>query len=55
MYQIDEEQHKEKYRLIIPAIRCTFTCSTLGICAERNAIFNMITSGESMDVYIACK
>ena len=22
------------------------TCSTLGICAERNAIFNMITNGE---------
>ena len=26
---------------------CTDTCSTLGICAERNAIFNMITCGES--------
>lgn len=26
---------------------CIDTCSTLGICAERNAIFNMITSGES--------
>ncbi|MBE6654212.1 MAG: cytidine deaminase [Ruminococcaceae bacterium] len=25
---------------------CVDTCSTLGICAERNAIFNMITSGE---------
>lgn len=25
---------------------CIDTCSTLGICAERNAIFNMITSGE---------
>lgn len=23
------------------------TCATLGICAERNAIFNMITNGES--------
>lgn len=23
------------------------TCSTLGICAERNAIFNMLTNGES--------
>ncbi len=23
------------------------TCSTLGICAERNAIFNMITNGEN--------
>ena len=22
------------------------TCSTLGICAERNAIFNMLTNGE---------
>ena len=26
---------------------CLDTCSTLGICAERNAIFNMITCGES--------
>ena len=26
---------------------CVDTCSTLGICAERNAIFNMITNGES--------
>ena len=26
---------------------CIDTCSTLGICAERNAIFNMITSGEN--------
>ena len=25
---------------------CIDTCSTLGICAERNAIFNMITRGE---------
>ena len=25
---------------------CIDTCSTLGICAERNAIFNMITNGE---------
>lgn len=25
---------------------CIDTCSTLGICAERNAIFNMITKGE---------
>ena len=25
---------------------CVDTCSTLGICAERNAIFNMLTSGE---------
>ena len=25
---------------------CIDTCSTLGICAERNAIFNMITGGE---------
>ena len=25
---------------------CIDTCSTLGICAERNAIFNMITMGE---------
>lgn len=26
---------------------CIDTCSTLGICAERNAIFNMVTNGES--------
>lgn len=26
---------------------CIGTCSTLGICAERNAIFNMINHGES--------
>ena len=25
---------------------CIDTCSTLGICAERNALFNMITNGE---------
>ena len=25
---------------------CIDTCSTLGICAERNAIFNVITNGE---------
>ena len=25
---------------------CVDTCSTLGICAERNAIFQMITNGE---------
>ena len=27
---------------------CIDTCSTLGICAERNAIFNMITNGEEI-------
>ncbi len=26
---------------------CIDTCCTLGICAERNAIFNMITNGEN--------
>ncbi len=26
---------------------CVDTCSTLGICAERSAIFNMITNGEN--------
>ncbi len=26
---------------------CVDTCSTLGICAERNAMFNMITNGEN--------
>ena len=25
---------------------CVDTCCTLGICAERNAIFNMLTNGE---------
>lgn len=25
---------------------CIDTCSTLGVCAERNAIFSMITAGE---------
>ena len=25
---------------------CVDTCSTLGICAERNAMFNMLTNGE---------
>lgn len=25
---------------------CIDTCSTLGICAERNAIFNMLTNGD---------
>ena len=25
---------------------CIDTCSTLGTCAERNAVFNMITNGE---------
>lgn len=27
---------------------CVDTCSTLGICAESNAIFNMITNGENI-------
>ena len=27
---------------------CIDTCSTLGICAERNAIFNLITNGENI-------
>lgn len=26
---------------------CVDTCSTLGICAERNAIFSMLTAGEN--------
>ena len=30
----------------IYVVVCIDTCSTLGICAERNAIFNMITNGE---------
>ena len=27
---------------------CVDTCSTLGICAERNAIFNMLTNDETV-------
>ncbi len=33
---------------------CIDTCSTLGICAERNAIFNMITNGESEIEKVLC-
>lgn len=33
---------------------CVDTCSTLGICAERNAIFNMLTAGdEAIDKVLA--
>ncbi|SEK21441.1 Cytidine deaminase [Ruminococcus sp. YRD2003] len=33
---------------------CIDTCSTLGICAERNAIFNMITNGEHEIARVLC-
>lgn len=33
---------------------CVDTCSTLGICAERNAIFNMITNGEHEIEKVLC-
>ena len=33
---------------------CLDTSSTLGICAERNAIFNMLTNGESQIAKIVC-
>lgn len=33
---------------------CIDTCSTLGICAERNAIFNMITCGEHEISRVLC-
>ena len=33
---------------------CIDTCSTLGICAERNAIFNMITDGEQEIDKVLC-
>lgn len=33
---------------------CIDTCSTLGICAERNAIFNMITNGEQEITKVLC-
>ena len=33
---------------------CIDTCSALGICAERNAIFNMITNGEQEIERVLC-
>ena len=33
---------------------CIDTCSTLGICAERNAIFNMITNGDDEIDKVIC-
>lgn len=33
---------------------CVDTCSTLGICAERNAIFNMLTNGEDEIDKVLC-
>lgn len=33
---------------------CIDTCSTLGICAERNAIFNMVTNGEQEIEKVIC-
>lgn len=33
---------------------CIDTCSTLGICAERNAIFNMITNGDEEIDKVLC-
>ena len=33
---------------------CIDTCSTLGICAERNAVFNMITNGEQEITRVLC-
>ena len=33
---------------------CIDTCSTLGICAERNAVFNMITNGEQEIEKVIC-
>ena len=33
---------------------CIDTCSGLGVCAERNAIFNMITNGESEIDKVIC-
>ena len=33
---------------------CIDTCSTLGICAERTAIFNMITNGEQEIDKVLC-
>ena len=33
---------------------CVDTCSTLGVCAERNAIFNMLTNGEQEIDKVLC-
>lgn len=33
---------------------CVDTCSGLGVCAERNAIFNMITNGETEIDKVLC-
>lgn len=33
---------------------CIDTCSGLGVCAERNAIFNMITNGEEEIAKVLC-
>ena len=33
---------------------CVDTCCTLGICAERNAIFNMLTNGEQEIDKVLC-
>lgn len=33
---------------------CVDTCSSLGLCAERNAIFNMITNGEQEFEKLIC-
>jgi cytidine deaminase len=33
---------------------CIDTCSSLGMCAERNAIANMITNGESKITKLVC-
>lgn len=33
---------------------CIDTCSTLGICAERNAIFNMLTNGDNEIDKVLC-
>ena len=33
---------------------CVDTCSTLGVCAERNAIFNMLTNGEQEIDRVLC-
>jgi cytidine deaminase len=33
---------------------CVDTCCTLGICAERNAIFNMLTNGENEIDKVLC-
>ena len=50
---ISAKKRKFKIKYIWTYV-CIDTCSTLGICAERNAIFNMITNGEQEIDKVLC-